>query len=469
MSPISNNRNPKFALQYLVFGLVVLLIFGLTYSLQSARSSSNSTGKIVNPLAMYFLQQPMVVLVAGCDQEYTRARNGYMVKVKNSFHGRTDTIILAKFDPVKKTISALNIPRDTKIYINGHRPDKINSINTMGGPEQLKKVLEGLLDIKIDHYVLVNTSGVEQIIDQAGGIEVDIPKRMVYHDQTDGLNINFQPGKRLLSGKEAVGFLRFRHDNLGDIGRIQRQQSFMRAIKAKLADPSLLTRLPQLATIGMESLKTDLTVPDMLKLANFVRVTPTESQIFATLPGDFSMPEVETKVVYEEVPVADSGIPSAEGEEPAVEPETVLVKKVVTVAAPFVSYWLPNEAEIKEVVDRLFRGDDGSASQYEPSRIKIAIENSTQNKAFTSKLSKILHKRGYNIIDISSSFQKQQPSGVYAQRANLKEAQFVSRDLGLPSTVKVMAGNIASPLADVAIMIGPELEAYLTNSSSTNL
>lgn len=462
-----NKTSSKSALDYLLFLLTVLIIFGLSYAFKYSQTDNKQSFSL-NPTSMYSLQKPMIVLIAGSDQEYERAKNGYMVKVKNSFHGRTDTIVLAKFDPIQKRLSALNIPRDTRIFINGRRPEKINWLNVLGGPELLKRVLQELLEVEINHYVLVNTDSVEAIINQAGGIEVEIPKKMVYRDKTDGLDINFEAGKRVLNGKEAVGFLRFRHDNLGDIGRIQRQQAFLRAIKVKLTNPSLISKLPQITSTALESVQTDLSLSDILKLANFVRTTSSDSQIFATLPGDFSVPEQQTKVVYEEVQVPTQTSPEEEVPEDALTEDnigarnTVLVKKVVTYTAPFISYWLPNEQEIPKVIDRLFGAvNDEESETILAQKIKIAIENSTDNKKASSKLARLLQKKGYQIVDISSSYQKEQPSAIYAQKANLQHAKFVLNDLALPSTIKVQAGNIASPLADIAIMIGPELVAAL--------
>ena len=76
-----------------------------------------------------------------------------------------------------------------------------------------------------------------------------------------------------------------------------------------------------------------------------------------------------------------------------------------------------------------------------------------------------MHQKGYQIVDISNSYEKEQPSVIYAQKANLQEAKFVHSDLSMPQTVKIQAANIASPLADIAIMIGPELAETLEKNT----
>ncbi|MDX1919619.1 MAG: LCP family protein [Candidatus Caenarcaniphilales bacterium] len=477
----SSNTNRSLALELIVFFLVVFLIFGLTYLNKTSIHGQKDNFNFINTFSFYSLKEPVTLLVAGTDQEYKIAKDGYAYKTQNKFKGRTDTIVVFKFDPIQKRLSALNIPRDTKIYLNGKTADKINSVNVIKGPEYLKQVVESLLDIKIDHYVLVNTKGIEQIIDEAGGVEVEVDKRMKYVDKTDGLNIDLQPGKQVLSGKQTIGFLRFRHDNLGDIGRIQRQQIFLRAAKKKLSDPYMVTKLPKLTNIALENIKTDLKISELLQFANFVRSVLSDDHVFATLPGDFSMPEMQTKGVYEEVyPVApDQGQDSSSaqpspgtsstgtagdlgGDTLEGSGEPILREKVITVQAPFVSYWIANEAEIKKVVAKLFKYDETLSEEetIDPHSIKVAIENISGDRNASAKLSSQLRKAGFSIVDISNS-KKVLPSSIYAQKGNLEDAKLIHKKLGLSSSVQVIGSSMGFPLADITIILGEELRAEI--------
>jgi LCP family protein required for cell wall assembly len=438
--------------------MVLLVAFGLTYVLKQSSGSTVTFGndKGFNYFSFYNLTQPTTIMVAGTDQEYTISKYGYAVKVKNTFKGRTDTVMVFKFDPTTKKISALNIPRDTKIYINGHRAEKINAINVISGPETLKKYLEDILEIKIDHYVLIDTGSIERIIDEAGGVEIDVPKKMVYKDKTDGLDIHLEPGRQTLSGKEVIGFLRFRHDSLGDIGRIQRQQLFIRAVKQKLSDPTLIAKFPQLTNIGLESILTDMKLPDLLKVANFARSIPQDSQMFATLPGDFSVPETVTKMVVSEEPISsgeENPLDSiSEGEGATTERKV----SYVTYQAPFVSYWEPNIPEIRKVVNRLFNNEEDIQEISNSHSLKIAVESSKKNKEIARKLVKVLQRQGYSIVDISDS-SKHLQSMICAQKGNIAEARNLHHNLKLSSGVKVLAESYGSPLADITIVVGDNL------------
>lgn len=91
-----------------------------------------------------------------------------------------------------------------------------------------------------------------------GGIEVDVPKRMFYTDNSQGLYIDLQPGPQTLKGRDLEGFLRFRHDETGDIGRMERQQMAVQALFRKLIRPEQLMRLPALVMLSGHDLQTDM-------------------------------------------------------------------------------------------------------------------------------------------------------------------------------------------------------------------
>jgi anionic cell wall polymer biosynthesis LytR-Cps2A-Psr (LCP) family protein len=91
-----------------------------------------------------------------------------------------------------------------------------------------------------------------------GGIEVNVPKRMYYVDNSQNLSIDLQPGPQLLKGHDLEGFLRFRHDEMGDIGRLERQQLALKALFRKLTSPETLVRLPALLMTSHEDLSSDL-------------------------------------------------------------------------------------------------------------------------------------------------------------------------------------------------------------------
>ena len=261
---------------------LIFFLTGLTFTIISLNIYNPSL--VPNELRVLSLSKKTNILFLGCDEVFPNDKeaNGHAL-----WKGRSDTIVLASCNPSRNTLNILNIPRDTKIKIPGHGIEKINFLNSVGGPSFTKKCLEGLLKVHIDYYVIVNLQGLNRIIDEIGGIVINVPQRMQYIDHSAMLNINLFPGRQLLNGEDAVGFVRFRHDNLGDIGRIQRQQEFMRAVFKKLLDPITFTKLSEVVSVYKKTILTDLKPHEILRIANFIRNVPESSQKIVILPGDF--------------------------------------------------------------------------------------------------------------------------------------------------------------------------------------
>lgn len=183
--------------------------------------------------------------------------------------GRSDTLMIATVDPFIDKASLLSIPRDTRVHIPRHGYDKINAAYAYGSERLTKRTVEEFLGISIDHYILIDTRSFVKIIDAIGGIDIDVEKRMRYEDPWDddgGLHINLYPGKQHMDGKTAITYVRYR-DEEGDIGRIERQQKFMKACMDKLTKPSIITKIPALATEVMAAIKTDLSTTELMALA----------------------------------------------------------------------------------------------------------------------------------------------------------------------------------------------------------
>jgi len=170
--------------------------------------------------------------------------------------GNTDVIAALRIDG--NTTRITQVPRDSYIEAQGYGPHKINALYSLGGLDLLKQELSRKLGRPISHHVMVNLSAIRRMADAIGGIEVNVPKRMYYVDNSQGLYIDLQPGLQNLKGRQLEGFLRFRHDEMGDIGRIERQQLALQALFRKLTRPEQLVRLPILLSTAGKDLKTDL-------------------------------------------------------------------------------------------------------------------------------------------------------------------------------------------------------------------
>jgi LCP family protein required for cell wall assembly len=216
---------------------------------------SNVLGSLVTPAGMGDRR----IVVMGTDHVSTNTDVMFTVQLRD---GRTELT---------------QVPRDTFIESDRHGVMKANALYSSGGPEMVKQELSKLLSAKVDRYLVLNLNAVQRLADAIGGVEVDVPKRMVYVDNSQGLYIDLYPGRQLLKGEALEGFLRFRHDELGDIGRMERQKLVLKEVFKKLANPAMATRLPELMNIAGKDVLTDLSPVDMGALVSAMATTKLSS------------------------------------------------------------------------------------------------------------------------------------------------------------------------------------------------
>ncbi len=202
-------------------------------------------------------------------------------------NSRSDTIMVINVNRATKKIGLLSIPRDSRVNIKGMGLDKINHAYAYGGVELVKDSLSDFLQIPIRYHVVLKLSGVKEVIDEIGGVEIDVKKRMYYVDKAGDLYIDFKPGKQNMDGKNATGFLRYRHDLQGDIGRIDRQQQFIKAVISKMLLPQNLVKLPKLVSDKDKYVESNLSVGQILGLAVEFKDSLERGDLKVnTLPGD---------------------------------------------------------------------------------------------------------------------------------------------------------------------------------------
>jgi LCP family protein required for cell wall assembly len=226
------------------------------------------------------------VLVMGVDSNGNRVGDTYLGT-------RTDTMLLVKPNPKEQSLNIVSLPRDSKVYLDEEhsRVGKLNAAHAMGGPDKTRSVIADSLGVPVQKYLAVDFQAVRAMVDAIGGIDVYVPQRMRYTDNTAKLRIRLDVGWMHMDGKTAEGFLRFRHDAYGDIGRVRRQQQFMTAIRERLNSPDVVLRLPELIQVMSKYVHTNMNPAELLQFANYAKKIPSKDMRFATLPGHTSSRE----------------------------------------------------------------------------------------------------------------------------------------------------------------------------------
>jgi len=204
---------------------------------------------------------------------------------------RTDVLMLAACDLGRNRVTILSIPRDTLVEIPGHGQERINMANLYGGLPLTIQIVERLTGLRVDRYLAVDFRAFEELVDLMGGVEVEVDKRMYYSDKSQGLLIDLRKGPQLLNGHQALGYVRYRRDPLGDISRVQRQQRLLRVVFDKAAKERIWTKFVALYRLKRRYVRTNLGLIDMYRLRNFGRQLAGGTGLCAfTVPGWFSGP-----------------------------------------------------------------------------------------------------------------------------------------------------------------------------------
>ena len=267
------------------YGLAGPLPKLVAVGLASLQHAAPALGALGDPLGV----EQRHILVMGTDQ----------------ISGSTDVMAVVQ---VKDGITRITqVPRDTFIESKAFGILKANALYAVGGVNEVKQELSTLLSEPIDRYLVLNLDAVQALAEAMGGVEIDVPKRMYYVDSRQGLTIDLLPGPQLLKGKDLEGFLRFRHDELGDLGRMERQKLVLQEVFRTLAQPGTVARLPALMAIAGKNIHTDLSPVELGALLRAMGSTKLSTTRLGGRPfwhGDLSywMPDLNTHYAGQESP-----------------------------------------------------------------------------------------------------------------------------------------------------------------------
>jgi polyisoprenyl-teichoic acid--peptidoglycan teichoic acid transferase len=341
----------------------------------------------------------------------------YLEQVDGNLNGMSDAMLMMRFDPTAKKFTVLSIPRDSRVHIQGVGETKINFANYVGGASLSAQTVSQMLgDVPIDRYIRVNVDGFGKLIDALGGVDVYVPKRMKYQDDSQHLYINLKPGQQRLDGAKAIQYMRYRYDELGDIGRVQRQQTFFRAFLEQKLNVETVTKLPEVLSILKENIDTNLTLEEILALAAFVSKTNRKDARMLMVPGRFSNPGEYS-----------------------------------------LSYWIVDYRHLSRLMVDHFslpaKSQDLAEDLHSPKYIRVAIQDSIKKSEGVKSATNTLSKAGYGQVfpaDIAWS-KPLAKTQIVAQQGDRVSAEQVRDALGMGEIVVESTGSIES---DVTVRLG---------------
>lgn len=237
--------------RFIIYLLTVLIIAAATFSYQIIFTNSSLTGVFTNKINIFKQLGYMVTGSGTLSGEQNDRINILLLGIGGAGHDGpylTDTMMLASYKPSTQQLGLMSIPRDLLVNVPGYGWRKINEVNSIGetqgkgqGAEMTASVVSNILNLPINYYIVVDFSGFEKIIDELGGLKINVDQSFVDYQYPDN-NYGFQPisftaGMQTMDGDTALKFVRSRHGNNGensDFSRSKRQQKVLEALKDRL-------------------------------------------------------------------------------------------------------------------------------------------------------------------------------------------------------------------------------------------
>jgi LCP family protein required for cell wall assembly len=367
-------------------------------------------GALWSNISQYQLKKPMNILVLGIEPV-----PGTVEGSPESFAGTSDTMLLLRFNPQDKSIRVLSIPKGTMISIPEEGLNKVSQANAFGGPVLAARVVSrSLSNAPIHRYIRISTAGMQQLVDQLGGVEVFVPKPMQYKDSAQKLSINLVGGWQTLNGEQAQQFVRFREEGSGDLERVQRQQTMLLALRERLWSPKVLPRLPQLTRVMRKYFDTNLKLEEMMALVNFASKVEQDDFQMTMLPGIFS-----------------------------------------NLSADPDSYWLNLTGQGNLLSDYAGVNLASLRQSNKPlTSLRIAIQNTDNRPEQTQKVIEALKQQGFTkVYAVPNWADKRAKSEIIVQKGNIAAAQELQQILGINHIDVSATGDIES---DLTIRIGKD-------------
>ncbi len=354
------------------------------------------------------------LLLIGCDE------------TENS--KRADVLMFFSFLPRQRLADILSIPRDSRVRVPQYKLLRINEFFAYGykkggieeGISLTREVTQNLLGLEIPYYIQIDFKGLISIVDALGGITIDIAEKMDYDDNWGSLHIHFKPGRQTLNGQQCLEYLRFRKDVQGDIGRMQRNRNFIRALTAKIKSPAIIFRMPQLAWTSIKAFHTNLGLYDLLTLISELRKLNTQNFRQQQLPGN---------------PVSIRGA----------------------------WVWAIDKPRMDKVT-QLLREDPASADN-KVANIRVEIWNGTHNRDAVEEVTKYLRQKGVDVLTWGYFERTLAHTKIIDRTGNIETANYLGKILNCDEIETSLSD---SSLTQAVIIIGEDWRHKILPSSSNN-
>jgi len=372
--------------------------------------------------------KPFTLLLLGAD--HRKGETAY----------RTDTIVLAKIDPVQRKIWMLSIPRDTKVLIPGHGYNKINASHALGGPELTIKTVEDFTGVPINHYMEVNFRGFQEAVDALGGVWVNVPQaindKKAASQSVHQRAAKIPSGYQLLNGEHALTFVRSRAFADADISRMKDQQIFFKALADQLAKTDV-TKMIRVINAVAPNVQTDMSLVQMIKTAVALKNAGSANLYTATIDGDWKSPFIYTNATLKKKLLGDFKAGRSFEPTPSVPASGTAgasKKAAVTAAAT-----APSVAK-------------------KPSAINVTVRNGAGVSGIAKQASLILKAKGFAVGETGNANQSVYKKTLVVYKTDRASAELLAGSL-MPGTTVVESRGMYTFPTEILLVVGKDWDA----------
>lgn len=331
---------------------------------------------------------------------------------------RSDTLMIVRVDPQQQRVTLVSIPRDTRVTIPGHGKTKINAAHAFGGPALVIETVSEITGLPISHYAEVDFKGFKDVVDALGGITVTVPEDI--YDMKAANHVEsaakLEAGTQKLDGAHALTFVRSRAFPRGDLQRIENQQTFLKAVLKEALKPANVLRLPSTVSAMADSMTTDLSVGDLLSIANQMKGMNADALEAVTMPGEPQMIGGGSYVVMDD------------------EAFAAMIERV-------------KNGQPAEVVEAA----DGTA---EPYQIKVTVKNGSGISGVAADAARRLRNLDFQVGEIGNMNQMVYDETLIVYKKNKDRATLVADALGRGKVVS--SRGMYSFDTDVLVVVGKD-------------
>lgn len=355
---------------------------------------------------------------------------------------RSDTMMLVTIDPLTKNIGVLSIRRDLWVNIPGYDYAKINEAYFLGerdklpggGPGMAMKTVEEFLGVPIQFYAQVNFDAFVKLVDEIGGVKLDIKERILIdpYAGSDDEPFYLEPGVQTLPGIYALAYARVRYTDGDDVARGSRQMEVITAIRDRILDfkmlPKLVAKAPDLYDSIKGDIQTNMTLEQAIQLATLMVKIPRENM--KTYNIDYTMVTQEwtadgTQEILRPIPdkirILRDQVFSAEGA--AAAPVTTGTKDALKLAL----------------------GE----------KARIQFLNGTSSAGLAEKTGAFFTGKGLNVVAMSNSGQTSANTTIEVHNATPYTLAYLSQILKVPST-RIFNKYDPNNSADITVYLGED-------------